>query len=102
MCYDVQKFNELCVLGRRALSLDGCRDVPFLDAGLMTLRSLASVVALNLQGCTTLTDLGLQAVARMTALASVNLQDCCQITGAHPGHYLRQCPSYWQTALKYS
>lgn len=69
--------------GCRALSLDGCRQLPFIDDGLVSLRGLTRVAALNLQGCLTLTDVGLAAIACMKALTSVNLQDCCAITGPH-------------------
>lgn len=65
----------------RSLSLDGCRQIPFIDTGLLALNSLQGVTALNLQGSCTLTDAGLAAVAQMHALAIVNLQDCRQITG---------------------
>ena len=74
----------------RALSLDGCRDVPFIDSGLLTLNSLRGVTALNLQGCSTLSDAGLAAVCNMHSLATVNLQDCCQLTGAPS----QQAPGY--------
>jgi hypothetical protein len=66
---------------RSALSLDGWRHVAFIDDGLLALTALRGVAALNLQGCTSLTDVGLAAVAHMTSLACVNLQDCRQITG---------------------
>ncbi len=36
----------------------------------------------DLQGCTSLTDVGLAAIGHMTSLTNVNLQDCRQITGA--------------------
>ena len=68
----------------RTLSLDGCRQLPFIDAGLEALKGLARVAVLNLQGCLTLTDLGLAAIAQMRSLACLNLQDCSSISGA-PG-----------------
>ena len=67
----------------RTLSLDGCRQLPFIDAGLEALRGLARVAVLNLQGCLTLTDLGLAAIAQMRSLACLNLQDCGSISGVH-------------------
>ena len=68
--------------GCRTLSLDGCRQLPFIDAGLEALKGLACVAVLNLQGCLTLTDLGLAAIAQMRSLACLNLQDCSSISGA--------------------
>ena len=74
----------ICLLLRRALSLDGWRHVTFIDDGLGALTALSGVASLNLQGCTALTDRGLEAIGHMTSLACVNLQDCRQISGAAP------------------
>ena len=67
----------------RTLSLDGCRQVACIDAGLTALRGLARVAMLNLQGCVLLTDEGLGNLAHLTSLVSINLQDCKSLTGAH-------------------
>ena len=66
---------------RRTLSLDGCRQVACIDAGLTALCGLARVAMLNLQGCVLLTDEGLANLANLTSLVSVNLQDCKSLTG---------------------
>lgn len=71
------------VRAHRSLSLDGCRQVPFIDTGLLALDSLQNITVLNLQGSCTLTDAGLAALAQMHSLAIVNLQDCRQITGKY-------------------
>jgi hypothetical protein len=44
--------------------------------------ALRCLTALNLQGCSTLTDAGLTKMGCLTALASLNLSECPGITGA--------------------
>ncbi len=72
------------LLDHRALSLDGCRHLPFIDDGLLAVHTLVGIATLNLQGCMTLTDSGLAALGHMVSLTSCNLQDCIEITGKEP------------------
>jgi hypothetical protein len=67
-----------------SLSLDGCRQIPFIDDGLLAVQTLVGIASLNLQGCITLTDSGLAALGHMVSLTSCNLQDCAEITGGCP------------------
>ena len=78
------KIDSLChdLVVCRTLSLDGCRQVACIDAGLKALHGLAHVAMLNLQGCVLLTDEGLANLAHLTSLVSVNLQDCKSLSGA--------------------
>lgn len=43
--------------------------------------ALHRLTALNLQGCSTLTDAGLEKLACLTALAALNLSECSGISG---------------------
>lgn len=70
--------------------MDGCRQIPFIDDGLVAVHTLVGVASLNLQGCMTLTDSGLAALGHMVSLTSCNLQDCVEITG-EPSHRTKPC-----------
>lgn len=66
----------------RQLSLEGCRCMPQLDAGLAAAApALRRLTALSLQGCSSLSDSGLAALGCLASLASLNLSECPGISG---------------------